>query len=190
VGNHLGTGKAGGESEVGEAQVNQLGDKEEQAAELSREGTRSQGEAADIGDRLDGGARAIRAFFVEATRQRGETFGLEDFADGGGAQGKVGGFERVADLINGVIAFAKLDDARASGLFAGLGARAAGRRDEEGGRVVATEVMAEDLEGAGRVAKVASDVGGGTLLDKEGAKGLILALASGSGLEEKGLAIA
>jgi hypothetical protein len=36
------------------------------------------------------------------------------------------------------------------------------------------EVMAQDLEGPRRVAEVASDLGGGALLDEVGAQGLVL----------------
>ena len=52
------------------------------------------------------------------------------------------------------------------------------------------EVMAHDLEGSGRVAERAGDLGGGALLDEVSAQGFVLALLCRGGLEEESSRIA
>jgi len=56
--------------------------------------------------------------------------------------------------------------------------RATLREAEEGGALlgVVAELMAEDAEGGGGVAKTAGDVAGGLFIDEEGADRFVLAL--------------
>ena len=49
----------------------------------------------------------------------------------------------------------------------------------------AAEMMAQDAEGAGSVAKTARDVSRGKAIDEVGPEGLVLALGGGSGFEEE-----
>jgi hypothetical protein len=49
----------------------------------------------------------------------------------------------------------------------------------------AAEMMAQDAERAGRIAKAARDVRRGQTFDEVGAEGLVLALGGGSGFEEE-----
>ena len=52
------------------------------------------------------------------------------------------------------------------------------------------EVMAHDLEGSGRIAERAGDLGGGALLDEVGTQGFVLALLCRGGFEEESSRIA
>ena len=52
---------------------------------------------------------------------------------------------------------------------------------------IVTELMAEDAEGAGGIAKAAGDVDGGLLIDEVGAEGFILALQRELGGQEEAL---
>jgi len=88
-----------------------------------------------------------------------------------------------------VVGLAQFDDEFACGGLLGLVAWARARGDEEGGIGVVAEVMAHDLEGAGRVAERAGDLGGGALLDEVGAQGLVLALFGRRRFEEEALRI-
>jgi hypothetical protein len=49
----------------------------------------------------------------------------------------------------------------------------------------AAEMMAQDAEGAGGIAKAAGDVSRGKTFDEVGPEGLVLALGGGSGFEEE-----
>ena len=69
-----------------------------------------------------------------------------------------------------------------------LGALAGG--GEEVGQAAVSELVAEDMNGAGGVAEAAGDVGGRQLVDEEGAQGFVLALAGRAGLGEEAAGVA
>ena len=62
--------------------------------------------------------------------------------------------------------------------------------DEELRLGVVAEVVTQDLERAGRVAKGTGDLGRGTVLDEVGAQGLVLALLGRRRFEEEALRLA
>ena len=64
------------------------------------------------------------------------------------------------------------------------------RVEEEGGVGIATELVAEDAEGAGGITEVGGDVGGGFLVDEIGAQGFVLTLFGMEGLEEEAATMA
>ena len=86
-----------------------------------------------------------------------------------------------------MIGLAQLDDEVVRGGLLGLMARARTRGDEEGWVGVVPEVVAHDLEGAGRVAERAGHLGRGVVFDEVGAQGLVLALLGRGRLEKETL---
>jgi hypothetical protein len=72
----------------------------------------------------------------------------------------------------------------ADGIFLGLAVGAMPEFTEEVG-LGAAEMMAQNAEGSGSIAKAAGDVSRGKAFDEVGPEGLILALGWGSGFEEE-----
>jgi hypothetical protein len=68
-------------------------------------------------------------------------------------------------------------------------ARTGAGGEEEGGRGVATKMVAQDLKGAGRVAEGTGDLCRGAILEEVGTKGLVLTLLGGSWVGEEALAV-
>jgi hypothetical protein len=68
----------------------------------------------------------------------------------------------------------------------GLGAGPGG--GEQLGQSAATELVAQDAEGAGTVAELVGGVFGGTLIDEVGAQGFVLALPWAGGHKEEAAA--
>ena len=93
-------------------------------------------------------------------------------------------FERALDVIDGEILFAHSQNEVADGALLRLSAWAGFEVLEKGG-FGATEVVTENAEGAWRVAEALSHLLGGGAFQEVGAKGLVLALGGGGGLEEE-----
>ena len=74
----------------------------------------------DVGNGLGCGLRLIGAFRIQPPRKRGESLLFEDFAHAGGAQGALLFLQGFADLIDGMILFAQLDDQLSSRGLLGL----------------------------------------------------------------------
>ena len=110
--------------------------------------------------------------------------------DGGGAQGLALLLEKFADLIGGMILFSQGHDQVPGGGLLGLRLGTVPRVEEEGGVGIATELVAEDAEGAGGITEVGGDVGGGFLVDEIGAQGFVLTLFGMEGLEEEAATMA
>ena len=185
---HARAGQLGG---VGEAsiQADQVGDEQEEAAEAG-------GELAWRG-RSCGNRRRPRRWaepggplLVEASGQAGEAFVLQDLADGGGAERRSLLLERTADVVDRVVALAQGDDLRPAAALVGLRLGALAGGGEEVGQAAVSELVAEDMEGAGRVAEAAGGFGGRQLVDEEGAQGFVLALAGRAGLGEEAAGVA
>ena len=149
----------------------------------------SEHEAPRVGHRLDRGARALRALLIAPSRQWREALGFEHLAHRGGAQWLTTLLQALADLIDGIVALAQLNDQIARGGLLRLLAWAALGGDEEERIGLAAEVVAEHLEGPGAVAEGAGDLPRGALFDEVGPQGLVLAVPGRGGLEEKALAI-
>ncbi|PYT85157.1 MAG: hypothetical protein DMG40_00275 [Acidobacteria bacterium] len=166
-------------------QTHQVGDEQEQPAAASGEGAWGQGKQFDIGHRLNRGAGLLGPFFIEPPRQGSEPFGLEDFPHAGRTQWGVAILQNLADLIDGVVLLAQLDDQVAGRRLLGLGLRAVPRREKKGGVGFSAKVVTEDVEGIRSVAKGASNVLGETALDQVSAQGLVLTVLRQTGLEEE-----
>ena len=127
----------------------------------------------------------LGAFVIAPPRQRSEPLGFEDFPHAGRTQGAVALLERLANLINGMVLLAQLDDEVPSGRFLGLGLRTVSRGEKEGGLGFSAKMMTENMEGIGGVAKSARHRFGGTALDEESAQGFVLAMFGQAGFQEE-----
>jgi len=163
---HARAGQLGRRGEGVDPEPDQIGHKEEEPTDVGGEASGRQDERARIGNRFRRWAGLLGAFFVEAAWQGCEAFGGEHLAHSGGAEVHVLFAERGADLVDGVVAFAQLDDALVGPGLLGLGARAAVGRGEKLGQRAAAELVAEDPEGAGAVAEQAGGLRGGALVDE------------------------
>ena len=181
---HFAAGIAGLPNQAGQVAIHQQGQKQEQAAELSREAARGQGELAAIGDGSGRGKERGGTFVILAPGQAGEAFIVQDLPDGGGTQGSLLGLEGAFDVVDGEVLLAHPQDQFADGVFLGLGMRAVLEFTEEVG-LGAAEMMTQDAKGAWGVAKAAGDVSRGKTFDEVGTEGLVLALGGGGGFEEE-----
>ena len=166
-------------------QTHQVGDEQEQPAAASGEGARGQGKQSDIGYRLNRGAGLLGPFFIEPPRQRSEPLGFEDFPHAGRAQWALAILKNLADLIDGVVLLAQLDDQVASRRLLGLGLRAVPRGEKKGGVGFPTKMVTKDVEGVERVAEGAGNVLGETALDQVSTQGLVLAVFRQARFEEE-----
>ena len=158
-------------------QTHQIGDEQEQPAGPRGELTRAEHEVADIGDRLCIGPDPYGALLVEPTRQGCKTVRGQNLAHRGGAQRGSLVLERLADLVDRIVALTQRHDLLMGAALLGLVAPAWTRGGEELRRVAAAKRMAEHAEGARRVAEPTRDLGRGQPVHVEGAQGLVLALA-------------
>jgi hypothetical protein len=189
-GDHLGAGQAADLGQHVQVQSGQQRQEQKQATAARVKAARGQREPARIGHRLDGGADSNGPLLVQAPRQRGKALGLEHLTHRGGAERQRALLERVADLVDRVIGLAQLDDEIVGGGLLGLMARAGTGGDEELRLGVVAEVVTQNLERAGGVAKGASDLGGRDVFDEVSAQGLVLALLGRRRLEEEARRIA
>lgn len=182
---HLRSGKASSLSEFVELKAEEVWHKEEEAAAAGGELPRSQGEVGAVGDWLDGGPRAVRSFFVEASGQGGKPLLLEHLTDGGGTEPYPLFAEGLADLIHGVILLPERHNAVVGGRLLRLTPGARMGDEEKLGIGVAAELMAEAAERAGGVAELASDFARGPALEEVSPEGLVHPLSGlGRLLEE------
>ena len=182
--NHFAAGIASLPNQAGQVAIHQQRQKQEQAAELSREAAWGQGELAAIGDGSGRGMEGRGTFGILAPGQAGEAFFVQDLPDGGGTQGSLLGLQGAGDVIDGEVLLAHAKDQFADGVFLGLGMRAVLELTEEVG-LGAAEMMTQDAKRAWGVAKTAGDVSRGNTFDEVGAEGLVLALGGGGRFEEE-----
>src|SRR5437667_2489361 len=149
-GDHLGAWQPSGLCQLLRLQTHQVGDEQEQPAAASGEGARGQGKQSDIGYRLNRGTGLPGPFFIQPPRQRSEPFGSEDFPYAGGTQWGVAILKNLADLIDGVVLLAQLDDQVASRRLLGLGLRAVPRREKKYGVGFSAKMVTKDVEGIDR----------------------------------------
>jgi len=166
-------------------QTHQVGDEQEQPAAASGEGARGQGKQSDIGHRLNRGAGLLRPLFIQPPRQRSEPFGFEDFPHAGRTQWALAILESLANLVNGVVLLAQLDDQVASRGLLGLGLRAVPRREKKGGVGFSAKMVTKDVEGIEGVAEGAGHLFSETALEQVSAQGLVLAVFRQAGFEEE-----
>jgi hypothetical protein len=123
------------------------------------------------------GMRMVGPLFIGSPRQSGKAFFLEDDVDIGGAEGVALALEDLLDVINGEVLLAGLDNLFPEGVRLGgsLGTFSWGQEKGPGG--ILSKVVDQDAETPRRIAETASRLFGGELVDKEGAKGLVLAVS-------------
>ena len=170
-------------------ETEEIGDEQEQPPALGRDRPRGEREGPDVGHGFHGRMRPRRSLLLASSRQAGETLLAENLLDGGGAQGLALLLEKLADLIGGMILFSQGDDQVPGRGLLGLRLGTVPRVEEEGGVGIATELVAEDAEGAGSITEVGGDVGGGFVLDDIGAQGFVLALFRMEGRKEEAATI-
>ena len=170
-------------------EADEIGDEQEEAADLSGEVARGEREGAHIGDSFRGRPDGGGPLFVEAARQWGEALGFEHFAHCGGAERRAGLLERGTDLVDRVVALSEGDDLSLGPALVGLAAGTWPRCCEEFGELTAAEGMAQHPESAGRIAEASGDLNGRLLVEEVGAQGFVLALPGGRGLGEEALAV-
>ncbi len=157
-------------------ETDEIGDEQEEPAEAGGELARLEREAADIGDGFGGRADAVGTLLVEATREGREALLRQDFAHRGDAECGALLLERLADLVDRVVALAQPDDLLVDAALLRLRARSRTRRSEELGQLIMAKGGAEHAESAWRVAEPAGDLAGRQTIVEIGAQGLVLAL--------------
>ena len=126
---------------------------------------------------------------VESPGQRGEAELAQHLAHGGGAQWRALLLEGFGDFVDGVIAFAQQLDGNPRGGLLRLALGTAYGGEEEGGRGVTAEVVAQHAKRALGVAELGGDLFGGAFIDEVAAQRLVLALFGVLGLAEKAPAL-
>lgn len=92
--------------------------------------------------------------------------------------------EDLPDVINGEVLLASLDNLFPERVRLGGGLGTFGRGQEKGPGGVLSKGVDQDAKTSRRIAKAASRFFGGEFVDKEGAKGLVLAVSGIDGLEK------
>src|SRR6266478_1885064 len=167
-GNHFRAGQTRRRSEPVHLQPHQISHEKKQPTATGGESARAQRQLTNIGDGFHRGTRLPWPLFIQAAGQRGETLRLEDFPHASRAQRAMSLLKNLADLVNGVVLLAQLDDQFVGGRLFGLGLRAVAGRDEKNRSVFPAEVMAENMEGIEGIAESARDLFGGAALDDIG----------------------
>ncbi len=168
-----------------EIEPDQVRHKEEEAAAGGRKPARREREVPDVGDRFDGGPRPHGSLVVQASGQCGKPLGLQHLAHGRRTQRALLLLEVLADLIDGVIPLAQIDDQVPRGGLLRLRLRASSWRDKEDRVGLAPEVVTQDVKRRHRVAEGAGGLMGGAPLYEIGTQRLVLALLRGLRLEEE-----
>ena len=163
---HARSGQRGMLGERLDIEADEIGNEQEEAADLSGEVTRGEREGAHIGDGFGGRADGGGPLFVEATRQWSEALGLEHFADCSGAERRAGLLERGTDLVDRVVALSEGYDLSLGAALVGLAAGTRARCCKEFG-----ELAAAGRHGTGRGRCRASSRSAGRLRRKAVGRG-------------------
>ncbi len=142
-------------------------------------------ELAHIGNRFNRSSGVGGPFPIQTARQWSKAFGFEHLPHRRWAQGALSLVESPADVVDGVILFAQLDDQLASGRLLWLSLRAAARADEELRIGIPAEMVAENMEGTWRVTEETSHFLGRLALQEISTEGLVLTLPGMAGLLEE-----
>jgi len=149
---------------------------QEQAADPRGELARCEGEVMDIRHRLRIGPHPDRSLLVTPARQRRKALLGENLAHGGRTQRRTLLLERLADLVDRVVALAQRHDLLVGAALLGLFARPGASGCEEF-QVPAAKGVAQHAECARRVAETLRRFRRSHFLHEKGAQGLVLALA-------------
>jgi hypothetical protein len=109
---------------------------------------------------------------------------LEEDGHGGWAEGLSLVMKDLADIVDREVLLAEGDDPKTEAVFFGCVVRVFGEREEERSLRIVAELVDENPEAAGGVAKTGGGFGGGESLDSEGAKSFILTMGGVGGLKE------
>ncbi len=186
---HARAGQLGALRQSIAVEAHQIGDEQEQPSHRCGELARVEDKVADIGDGLGVGTDADGALLVEPARQGRKTLRGQNLAHRGGAQRRSLFLERLADLVDGVVALAQRHDLLMSAALLGLSARARMGGGEELRQRSTAKGMAQHAESTRRIAEALRDLGRRQSLHVEGPQGLVLPLAWGRGRGEEAAAI-
>ena len=152
---HARAGQLGSLRQCVAVEPHQIGDEQEQPARSCGELARAEHEVADIGDGLCIGTDPDGTLLVEPARQGRKALGGEHLTHRGGAQRRSLFLERLADLIDRVVALAQGHDLAMRAALLGLLASTRSGRREEFRQRAAAKIMAQHPEGPGRIAEAA-----------------------------------
>jgi hypothetical protein len=186
---HARAGKLGGLRQCVALEPHQIGDEQEQSAHPCGELARAEHEVADIGDSLRIGTDADGTFLIEPARQWRKALCGEHLAHRGGAERHALLLERLADLIDRIVALAQGYDLVMRAALLGLVVPARSGGSEKLRQVAAAKGVAQHPEPPGRIAEAPCHIGRRQLVHVESAQGLVLALPRRRGLSEEAPAI-
>jgi hypothetical protein len=160
---------------------------QEQPGDPGAEAPAGEVERASVGSGRPLGLGGLGALIVSAARQAGEALFAEQDREGVDAELMSLLPQLVLNVVDGEISLAQGHDALPDAIAgrSGLGAAADVFEIALLGVGLAAELVAQDAEGAGGVAEVAGDLGGGSSLGEVGAQGFVLAMQGFLGLAEE-----
>jgi hypothetical protein len=156
---HVRTGEAAACQDRVQVGGDQVGQEEEQAAELGMNGARRQVELTNIGQIGRDGAGSVGSLVVAAARQLGETLFLQDRGDGRRTECLAITAESAADVVDGEVLFAEGDDLLPQPFLLPPGPAVARGRAEEVAVGAGAELIDEDAETSWRVAEAGRCLG-------------------------------
>jgi hypothetical protein len=168
-----------------ESDFYQIGDEQKEPTELCTETTLRQIKLPNIG--RFGSLRTTTSWslIVCPPWQPCKALLLEDHRDGRRRQLLAGRTQLFADVVDGQILLAQLDDFLSEAVFFWSDTRASFLRgQEELSLRVCSELVAHDAEGARRVSEAGCGFGRGEALDEEGTEGFVLSVGRVGRLEE------
>jgi hypothetical protein len=133
--------------------TDQVGNKQEQAANPADELSRRERKLANIGDGLLGGPDRCEALFVQPPRQSGKALLQEDLSHRSGSNRCAFLLERSADVVDGIVTFAQRNYLVADFALLGLLARSRAPQGKELWQLATTELVTKHAKCRGRVAE-------------------------------------
>jgi hypothetical protein len=178
----LGAGQVAPIDDAVEAQLDECREEQKQAAELGAEGPRFEVKRPRVGTISGGRLGVRRSLAIAAAWELGKALLPEDGGHGHWRTREVFFFQSFADIVDGQVLLAELDDALPNGVI-GFGAWGWSLHEELPIRLT-PELVAQLMKTADGVAKASGDFGAGEMLDKIGPQGFVLPVGSILGREE------
>ena len=169
---HFGAGQIAASEDAVEAEFGEGGQEQKQTAELGAQASWLEIHGSDIGAVGGGGLGALGSFGVTTSGQFGEAFASEKGGDRNGGAFDTLVLQGCADVINGLVLLAKLDDPLSNRVVE-LGTRAR-RFEEEWATGLLAEIVDQLMEAADRVAEASRDHRPGDLIDEVSSQGFVL----------------
>ena len=161
-----------------------VGTKRKRPPNLVRKDRGTQVQLSNVGDIGRGRPRPGWALVVGAAWQSREPFVLENLCHGDRAEGIPLMGQVAADVVNGEVLFAQVNDTLPEGIGLGCGLGSFGRGEKEVPLMVLAELVDQDSEASRGVTKAPSNFGAGGSINKKGAEGLVLAVGGVSWFKE------